>query len=68
MRLEPVGDMAAIEAVLQLTHAVVVEGGTRDRVGQEGLGSVAHGTLWRSILGQETAVMLAVPHQAVLDA
>src|SRR6267378_5411719 len=31
--LEAVGDTAAVEAVLQLTHAVVVEGGTVDRVG-----------------------------------
>ena len=31
--LEAVGDTAAVQAVLQLTHAVVVEGGAVDRVG-----------------------------------
>ncbi len=41
MFLEPVGDTAAIEAVLQLTHAVMVERGTLDQVGHESLGSVA---------------------------
>src|SRR5216684_4495455 len=33
MLLEAVGDTAAVQAVLQLTHAVVVEGGAVDRVG-----------------------------------
>jgi hypothetical protein len=39
MLLEAVGDTAAVEAVLQLTHAVVVEGGAIDRVGHGGLGA-----------------------------
>jgi hypothetical protein len=39
MLLEAVGDTAAVEAVLQFTHAVVVEGGAVDRVGHGGLGA-----------------------------
>ena len=39
MLLEAVGDAAAVETVLQLTHAVVVEGGAVDRVGHGDLGS-----------------------------
>src|ERR1700730_7833819 len=39
MLLEAVGDTAAVEAVLQLAHAVVVEGGAVDRVGHGGLGA-----------------------------
>jgi hypothetical protein len=31
--LEAVGDAAAVEAVLQFTHSVVVEGSALDRVG-----------------------------------
>src|SRR5690349_14768840 len=33
MLLQPVGDTAPIEAVLQLTHAIVVEGGAIDGIG-----------------------------------
>src|SRR5580704_4146602 len=39
MLLEAVGDTAAVEAILQLTHAVMVEGGAVDSVGHEGLGT-----------------------------
>src|SRR6202047_1924667 len=39
MLLEAVGDTAAVEAVLQLAHAVVVKGGAVDRVGHGGLGA-----------------------------
>src|ERR1700731_3826 len=39
MLLEAVGDTAAVVAVLQLTHAVVVEGGAVDRIGHGGLGA-----------------------------
>jgi len=39
MLLEAVGDAAAVETVLQLTHAVVVEGGAVDRVGHGDLGT-----------------------------
>ena len=36
MLLQAVGDAAAVEAVLQLPHAVVIEGGAIDRVGHLG--------------------------------
>src|ERR1700691_3970987 len=46
MLLETVGDTAAVVAVLQLAHAVMVEGGAIDRVGHRGLGAdLLHGLL-----------------------
>ena len=39
MLLEAVGDAAAVETILQLTHAVVVKRGTVDRVGHGCLGA-----------------------------
>jgi len=39
MLLQGVGDTAAVEPVLQLTHAVVVERGAVDRVDHGGLGA-----------------------------
>jgi hypothetical protein len=37
MLLESVGDTTAVEAILQFTHAVVVERGAVDRVGHGSL-------------------------------
>jgi hypothetical protein len=48
MLLETIGDTAAVEAVLQLAHAVMVEGGAVDhRVGHDG---ISHGGLGADVL------------------
>jgi hypothetical protein len=43
MLLEAIGDTPAIETVLQLAHAVVIEGGAVDRLGHGGLSG------WRQV-------------------
>jgi hypothetical protein len=42
MLLEGVRDTASVEAILQLTHAVVIERGAVDRVGHGRLGANYH--------------------------